>query len=678
MINSDPIEELKSLLQTYKNQILPGIYDKRLASFEKLQILQQKNLLLARSYYLLIFHLYFSENKIMHHDDITIDILTTNFDRIQGESPLDSFGTQVFLNAIKQFYNNPQVFASSLLNDQNLLNNIPIFAFSTFPALFGFFTSEDLFKQASRFLFELITLRAPDKVLIFLILSFFLSNFSFTDALWHTFYLNVSPLIQFKEETISDYLSKSISECSALISQSTHEVLKELLTRNSNLIATIFINYYLPITFELWLNHSNAGMSFSHGKEIINFFNQIKNTQRAILLSALFVMGTGRLSTTPSYFSSCAFSSEILYFSMYDIKTFVEAFKSLSAQIELYDTLVETSQKCEEAPFMTFPVTFCMSIDKVQRRESIFQFPHITLNEENEPDPIFEQLRLTIQRGMITQQIEQSSIYNSDAFQHYLLTKNLADCVEEAKTQEYLIDLEIDHNIAKSFQRSLLNLRRYLFSEYISQFIKESQFTKGEGSIDKKSLRLLENCDDKFLYIPTLIEAINESDTNQYRAPKDYHSRFLTITRSQIENNWKQAGQIGQIKYVLSLVPLLSKRKDLNIGQYFYLLDQCFRDARTITSHYFTKSNIEEEMSMLIQTIIQSANTEIALDIFLYFEKNIFRNIRFLSLMSPEQLKNWNLFIQMMWKTIEIDGTLFKQCIAIEIDSTEPTDKKKS
>ena len=170
MINSYPIEELKSLLQTYKKQIIPSVYEKRLASFEKLQILQQENLLLARSYYLLIFHLYFSESKILHHDDITIDILTTNFDRIQGESPLDSFGTQVFLNAIKQFYNNPQVFASSLLNDQNLLNNIPIFAFSTFPALFGFFTSEDLFKQASQFLFELITLGAPDKVLIFLIL----------------------------------------------------------------------------------------------------------------------------------------------------------------------------------------------------------------------------------------------------------------------------------------------------------------------------------------------------------------------------------------------------------------------------------------------------------------------------------------------------------------------------
>ena len=174
-----------------------------------------------------------------------------------------------------------------------------------------------------------------------MILSFFLSMYPFIDTFWNNFYLHLSNRPNIKDDEIMDSLTKSISECALLIPTSAYLVMRELLLNRSDLLNEIIIKSFFPITFQLWYMHSNYAMSFEFGSEVLNFLEKNAETQKGVMLSSLFVIDSNRTELIPSFTSQCRFSSEVLFFSNIDMKLFVEAFSSISSQIELFETLQE-------------------------------------------------------------------------------------------------------------------------------------------------------------------------------------------------------------------------------------------------------------------------------------------------------------------------------------------------
>lgn len=707
MKNKYSIQQLDELVKQFKKQVMPSIFDKRNDIFNQLQILQQENCLFSRSIYLLIYHLFIDETgKTMAHDDFTIDILNIDFEKISNESCLGSFESQVFLNALKQLNNNTHLFASALITAKTENKSFPykLFSFSTFPSIFSYFTSSELFSQASQLLLDLLSLNAPDELLNPMILSFFLSMYPFIDAFWNNFYLHLSNRSTIKDDDIMESFTQSMSECASLISTPAYLVLRELLLNRQTLLKDIIIKSFFPITFQLWNMHSNYAMSFEFGSEILNFLTKNADTQKGSMLSSLFVIDSSRIETIPSFTSQCRFSSEVLFFSNIDMKLFVEAFAPISSQIQLFDTLQEASKKCEEyPPFMPFPISFFMSSSKtINSTPLIFNYPKVKVLkksedltedsifytdkineddkdffyiEEPENDSVFEIVR---QENQQNKKVQNSSIYKSEEFQIYSLTKDLLNLVEIAETQEFCINLKIQLELAQDYQRSILNLRRFSFSAYISRYIKENSIDQNKENIEAKTFSIIENCTEKRLIIPTFIEVSNYSQFSNFDIPESMHKSFLTIIRSFIETSWKQTGKMSTNKFILNLVPLLSRRKKLHIGNYFYLLDQLLTDLRKICNYFYKKPIIEDEIIILLQAIIYSSNTDVVLDIFLFYEKIAFRCPNFLSNLTLEQSKNWNIFIQIMWKSLEKDKGLFQQVMDMDLMRNTAPKKRKS
>lgn len=706
MKNKYSIQELEEVVIQFKKQVMPSIFDKRNDIFSQLQILQQKNCLYSRSLYLLIYHLFIDETgKTITHEDFTIDILNTDVEKITNESCLGSFESQVFLNALKQLNNNTRLFASALITAKTENKSFPykLFSFSTFPSIFSYFSSSELFAQASLLLLDLLSLEAPDDLLNTMILSFFLSMYPFIDTFWNNFYLHLSNRPNIKDDEIMDSLTKSISECALLIPTPAYLVMRELLLNRSDLLNEIIIKSFFPITFQLWYMHSNYAMSFEFGSEVLNFLEKNAETQKGVMLSSLFVIDSNRTELIPSFTSQCRFSSEVLFFSNIDMKLFVEAFSSISSQIELFETLQESSKKIDEyPPFMPFPISFFMSSTKTKNSYPLlFKYPNVKvlkksgnsmendelfsidkitdeykdflIIEEPENDSVFEIIRQEMQQNS---KVQNSTIYKSEDFQIYSLTKDLLNLIEIAETQEFCINLKTQLDIASNYQKSILNIRRYSFSEYVSKFIKETNIDQIKENIETKTFSILENCTEKKLIIPTFLEISNISYSN-CDIQESMHKSFLTIIRSSIETSWKLAGKMSTNKFVLNLVPLLSRRKKLKIGNYFYLLDQLLIDLRRICHFFYKKQSIEDELIVLLQAIVCSSNTEAVLDIFLFYEKIAFRCPNFLSNLSLEQSKNWNVFFQIVWKDLEKDNALFQQVMDMDLASNSIVLKKR-
>lgn len=704
------IPQLEEIVGQFKMRVIPSVFDKRDKIFQKLQIMQQENCLFSRSLYLLVYNLFIDENtKLITHEDFTVDILTTDYEKITNESCLSSFESQVFLNTIKQLNNSTRLFASSLITaiNENKSFQYNLFSFSTFPAIFGYFSSSELYAQASLLLLDLLALGAADDLLHPMIFSFFLSMFPFTDALWNNFYIRLRDRPSIKEDDIMESLSHAISECSPLIPAPSYLVMRELLLNRSSLLKDIIVKSYLPITFNLWYSYSNYAMSFAFGTEVLSFLDKNASNQRGMMLSSLFVIDTCRIDVIPSFTTQCRFSSEVLFFSNIDMKLFVEAFTPISSQIQLFETLQEASTKCDEyPPFMPFPISFFMNSAKPKIfNESILNYPKVKIKkegeilaegelfyisdndeiskdylliEEPEPEPIYE---AAIQELRQSNRIKNSSLFQSEKFQLFLLKKELFEFVEMAETQEYFVNLKIQFDIAQEYQKSILNYRRYSFSAYAARYIKDSnpnlEQSKDGSGIEAKAFEILDNCNEKRLIIPTFVEIVNFWQFSDFFASDKMHSSFLKITRSFIESNWRMAGDLSRNRFLLNLVPYLSRRKKLKIGHYFYLLDQLLKDVRRIAAYYYKKPNIEDEMQVLLQAVIYSSNTETVLDIFLFYEKIAFRCPNFLSNLSLEQSKNWNLFFQIIWKTLEKDKNLFKQIMDMNLSLCSDTKKKK-
>ena len=660
--------QLSELEAIYKAQSITTAFERRSDTFNELQETQQKNVLYARSYYLLIYNLFIDDKglKTITHEDFMKDIFITNIDMIDS---LDSLQAQVFLNTLKKINTEPKTFAKALIDS---IPNLPIsfFAFSTFPSIYGFFTSIELCSQASIFILDLIKLNAPDSLLYPIVLSFLFSLSPFVDALWTNFFLRASLKDNIFDEEIIVNLSRAINECAPLINSAVFNVINELLQKRHDLINFIITDSFIPLTYKLWCLHSNYAMGFAPGQNIMKTLSKLQSSPKAPMIAALFGIHTGRIETCPSYTTVCKVSSEILFFSHIDLKVFIEAFKSIADQIELFNVLEEASNELVAYRFLPFSVAFFLSdlhssvesLHLSSRDMKLFDVPPFEI-EEPETDMIYEEAQ---HRIMEDPSIKDSlPIFSSESFQMYTTIKNLLLYRETIEIQENLLTLKSQKIICDNFISSLLRMRRYAFSEYISKYIKTHKIDSVD--VPNSTLRVLLENNDKQLYIQAFIEVVNCSSMNHFSVPNLQHQMFLSIIRSFIEINWKEAGEFGKKPYVFRIVPVLSKRKDLRIGDYFYLIDQLLTDIRTISSYNTTKQKSEEIMTILIQTVFHSSNTPVLLDVFLYFEKVAFRDPKFLSSLLFLQNKNWNLFIQMMWKTLEKDINLIQQCMILDI-----------
>jgi hypothetical protein len=642
--------------------VFPNAESMKTSLTTELISIQRANVILSRAYYLLLFSLNFDNpaHRIITHEDIIADVLIPQDTAPQTPDPLLS---QILLCAIKKAYNNPRLFAAALTAGPL---PYPFFAFSTFPSLFAFFTSIDLCEAAGAILVELLNdANVSQDFVYYLSLSFLLSSFSFSDAIWTNVNDELSGRVQISDHLIANALIHATCRCLPLLSHPVHILICELGSHWPQLLESV-ITKFLQIGFRLWWNRSREGITFQHGAAILDYFNRIMDGSAPFDIAAPFSSTIGRCAVLPSFTGYCRLSSEALIFGACDLHLLVSAFRPIAKEIQMFDTFEQLAEDaaCDRfrplslALFSTWP-------ERVPKYPSLFPVPDAS-EYPLEIVPLFEEA------------YRQSAKIDSPEFRRYSLKKDFGTLREMAVDQEIAFTFKDQLSLAEGIGTSLRRLRGLVFDEYTSLHLK---WRPGEKLDDVAARFLAGSSETKNLAISALLHALSDGSSKSLALPAGLVERWTSLSRSLFQNVWTEVSEIGRKRFVMALLPQLSLRPVLSPAQKFQVFTHAFATIRTVCNYYAPRE-VHGILPAIVRAVVISADPTRVFQVFLHFEKVVFRDPEFLRHLNAGALSDWNNFFQVMWAACALQQPLLNTCMGLELSaspqrsSSEGTEKE--
>lgn len=606
-------------------QTFPGISELKSRVASDLMVAQRENLVLARAYYSLIFSVHFDDGTSIRHCDMVKHILLPP---LREPTIPDPFVAQVFLKTLKQMIATPKLFAQAITEA-----NIPdaFFAFTTFPALFGYFTTLEWCEHAAQLITDLISYGVSDNLLYHITLSFLFSCFSFTDALWVNLSERLWDMDTITDDLIQASITSSISDCVPLISGPVRIFVQAMMKTHSNVLTRAFIGGFLRMSLTNWLNFSEHGIVFSSGDVVLEYLSRIEKKSTAEFFTSLLCLDLGRIFVLPSYIRLAELPSETLVFSKCDIELMIDAFMPSSSQIPLLDALKSALERVNEEWMEPLGVSFFAPAGKDLRRGTPRLLPIPKLPESE--STLFDEVLA------LSQKIEE---------------------------QELVLTRQHEYNKALDIQKTLVRLRSSVFEEYI---MKQAHTTrKLKQNIPEMIVNLLPNCKDRRrLVLPTFLAIINRFRPSDLRIPAHINTRFISLQKAKSQPDWNAISLTGNAKYILRLLPVLYRRRNLPLGQFFKVISFVMRQIHTICDHTYQKPECEAKVVEMCRDVLLASTPDHVIDVFLFFEKILFREAPFLKNLSFRRASEWNTFFQIMWGIIAQDSALLQECLQLTV-----------
>ena len=619
---------LSRLRDSLAAQTLPGIYPLKASVTAKVTEIQRENVLLARAYYALIFAVYFDNGSTIKHSELVQHVLVS-----PGHEPIipEPLLAQVVVKTLKQMSTNPKVFAQALT--QSKLSN-GVFAFLTFPAMFGYFTSVEGCEQAGRLLLDLVSCDVSDDLLHHLCLSFFFSCFSFTDALW----VNVSERLwdvgPVRDETIHRALAKAINDCLPLVSGPVRALARELVNERPRLLKRVFVDGFLKMSLTNWLGFSEYGAVFSSGAQVLGYLDRVAADPTALFLTSLLAMNVGVVPVIPSFIGLADLPCELLVFSRCDLEAMVETFESNASQIPTFDMLKDEVGSISEEKLAALGFTFFapLSRDKGKGYPSLFQIPEAPV--VSDPTRLFEEVI----------KLHQAAI-----------------------EQELVITRQYEYSVAFNLQKTLIRLRSAYFEEYITREVTRT-VRQLKGNIKDTIIEiLLDSSDKRRLVLPTFIAIINKFHPADFQIPTHINNRFISIQKANDQPDWGAVCMTTHATHILRLIPILHRRRNLPVGQLFKIISFIMSHIYTFCDYVSSKLSCEIKVVDVCRDVLLASQSDHLIDAFLFFEKIVFREEPFLKNLSFRRTSEWNTFFQIMWSLIAQDDSLLQECLQLTV-----------
>jgi hypothetical protein len=631
------IGDLRALQKLLSRHTLQNAGQLKNAAARKISRHRFRNVLIARAYYLEIYLEFFRESEMVPitvHEVFT-DLLINETVYLSTSS---SMCAQVLLRCFRSIRTDPKIFARALLRSYKELS-MYLFAFSTFPAVFQFFTSSENVDYAATFVSGLISMDAPKDLVVPLFKSLLFSSYSFTDALWTNLHRKFASKSRVNAVTAITGLCDSISCCVPLLSNSIFLVVQQFLGQEPVSCCSAVL-LYLRITFELWFNHSADGMSFGCGVSFLEFLDGSKDflVGNSVTIVGSIINCKHRIPVCPSNAEFGDNSSEPVVMSLCDFDLFKRAFESVEPRIPLFETVVVTDVVSRFCPYLLdyFPV--------YETKRAPFKehpvimpgnLPVITLHQ----DSIFEQ---AIGINIVLPSLE---------FTRYTLKKAIIDAQMQMEELEDFLRLKVSLRNLRDFQRSIVRVRNYCFSRYCRKLFRD--MNAGASPIGAVAKPILSQAVEvRRLVHPFLSELMNFSVAPDL--PPDLNNRFRVLRANYQATAWNEILTFPGIRRVFELVPELTNRQLDSVGDIFLLFGKIFWSIRIITKHFASPQYTQKLMKFLAL----NSQFDGVLKFFLFFDKFVLQTEFFTSIIAPRVVEDWNLFGKMMLSTISQDDKL--------------------
>jgi hypothetical protein len=567
---------------------------------------------LARAYYHQLYFLFFREPAVaaLSVSELSRDVLLT--DSTQLYIPSCMCG-QVLLHCLKLLRSRPKHFADALLKNYVSIP-IGLFAFSTFPALYQFFTAVESVEYGVQFVMHLLALRAPDDLVGALFQSLLFAVQPFSDALWAHFHSRFSARPAINEVVAISELTRSIDACAPLLPPKLCELVREVLAARTELCANAIVTF-LRTTFQLWYSHCPEGMSFGCGPSFLKFLDVSRNfaNGNSVTICDRFIRGRSYVPVYPFNCELCGMLSEAVILSHADFAVFRRAFDGAEQREDIFKAINIEEELGRFAPYL---LDFFPNIDR--RKNGLVN--HLIFARKLGADSLFHPEVAAIREIM---ELE-------DLFRMQLILRHV-----------------------RSFQRSVVRFRNAAFAHFCRQTLTP---VLPRQMVEVASQILRHPREDRTLVGSLLPELLNVCILPEM--PPDFLPRFWAMQKDYLADAWTEMMATPRHKFIIDLIPEATRRDLPGFGDVFLLFSHIFWVVRK-----FAKRNgyteIDDPRKLKVMKFV-SLNCQFAgiLRVLLFFDKLVFQNNYFMASLSEKLVKDWNSFSQMMWSTLIKDVEL--------------------
>lgn len=229
------------------------------------------NVSVSRNIYLCYLATLRELNAFSEQNQIDVLKLISKKQRMISEEFSSTF-VQCMILIIKNIQIDPSNFAYQVFSYFSMdISDALMFGYTVFPAIFGYFSSQELTNKASEFILKLFEIDSNFIILENVIVPFLLSAHSFIENLWNEFHkLCVTTITHFTESKCFSHILESIKQSVTLLTQSHIDVIQQLLLRFECKANQIIITEFLYKSFLMYFSGGNRVLP----KGAKNFTNQ--------------------------------------------------------------------------------------------------------------------------------------------------------------------------------------------------------------------------------------------------------------------------------------------------------------------------------------------------------------------------------------------------------------------
>ena len=655
-----------SELSILRERVMPRSFERKVEVATKIAEKQKNTVIIGRNLFHLFFHFFVKQDDTtkIPLDTLVCDVILENDDYISGIDPLP---TQILINCLKMLYLQPKTFALSLIDSKLSEKEFGVVAYTTFPALFGYFTSQEYSESAGYFLLDMVTAGAPQYMVQHLVCSFLLSAYPFNDSLWCNFARKYERFAFPDTSKVHEVLIECINECVSLLPYTHFFILREIATNNIELAFKILFCTFLPMTFKIWSLRAPFALAVGKLNEVNKYFEENKNwpSDMAVCVIASFTKNKGRINTIPSYSNKCKLPSETMIFSKKDISFFCRMFQSISSKMTMFNELEKLAEVYPNNCYEAFSLSFFNRPSPSKPQLTGLISYNVSFANDFTPNAVLEKA-LQQYNESLAKGVSESSMHDffrSKEFIEYKEKKEYSLLISKAQDQEEVICLSQMLSEIERFQASMKNQYRLISGCFMEELSDKIIATKelSLGTIEDIWTDVI--CGHESVTMEAFVEILNKIKYENIivsRKLLDKVIRTIVQTKEAIDVKFRQSPTIS------GLPPMLTNRTLLKPGSFFVLIQFIINSIYELVENMEKVDGTKVIPIMVLKFVLRMSNCERNIIYFLFFEKIIFRSscIRHF----PQKIVNqFNLFFQAMWELIGSSPTLLQKLISLDL-----------
>jgi hypothetical protein len=337
---------------------------------------------------------------------------------------------------------------------------------------------------------------------------------------------------------------------------------------------------------------------------------------------------------TPSHCELPRPYSEFIVFSSWDFGAFRRAFEG--AKVPFFDRIELEEPAPRFAPYLLehFPLytpdtTQSISIVSLER------IPDFCIA----PDQISEEA------------IARNLTLSGSTFEEYSLKRSIAEAKEQMRELEELLHLRLCTRKLRRFQRSIVHFSECCFSRYCSSLFKGIDFRT--TTIEAIAEPFLSGPCARSLVKPFLAELLNFVEFGD--PPRSVKTKFIQFMRSHMEVGWTEMPSFRGIRKIIDIIPEPTKRQLSRFGDIFQLWSHVFWSVHKICNYFGALSSQHRK---LVKFLSLNCEFEDILKVFMFVDGQIIQKGYFTTILKQSLVRDWSLFITIMYETIAKDFEL--------------------